>query len=429
MTENQFDDSVKNKIRDHRSPVPDDMWERIVQKKDKDRKGLLFFFRWLAVLVLGVCLGGFFLLNHTKQEPQQANHVSSGQNDSTGRNISSSRDRNLNATTPGSEEKERKEENSSDVVQHLPTSKKGSYPSQHLPTNKTGSYSSNRVRVTKNNKGNLKLASNEKAYSEKAISEIGVSEAAVAVAAAKGMQNSTSQKDSKAGDKGDSALNPTGVVNVPAAVVKPAPEKSLKDSAQKAAVKKTQEDSANNRKWYLDIYASPDLPMDHTENTFSSIMKLSYTVGLRINRAFGKHFSGKIGIQYSRINFGMLDSISYMHGTTNHLNSFDLPFLAGYSFGDEKLKMTITAGGILNISTSVPDSSLAYFFKKNTGFCLYFGFNLERKINQKISVYLEPYYRYRLSSMTISSVEFDKFIDVVGLSFGARIYFLKPTKK
>ena len=36
-------------------------------------------------------------------------------------------------------------------------------------------------------------------------------------------------------------------------------------------------------------------------------------------------------------------------GTVNHLKSFDLPFLAGYSFGAEKLKMTITAGGIANL--------------------------------------------------------------------------------
>ena len=50
MTEDQLDDSLKNKIRDYRSPVPDGMWERI-QKKDKDRKGFLFFFRWFAVLI------------------------------------------------------------------------------------------------------------------------------------------------------------------------------------------------------------------------------------------------------------------------------------------------------------------------------------------------------------------------------------------
>ena len=153
-------------------------------------------------------------------------------------------------------------------------------------------------------------------------------------------------------------------------------------------------------------------------------MKLSYTVGLRINRAFGKHFSGKIGIQFSQINF--TDSLSYQNGSGGHLKSFDLPVLAGYSFGDEKLKMTVTTGGIFNISTSTSDVS---FYKTNTGLSLYLGFNFEKKINQKISIYLEPYYRYRLTSMTISSVQFDKFIDVVGLSFGARYYFLKPTKK
>jgi hypothetical protein len=403
MTENQFDDSLKNKIRDHRSPVPDDMWERINQKKDKDRKGFLFFFRWLAVLILGVCLGGYLLMNHTKQTSRPADHVLASQHPKQGE------------ATPAShlnKEELRTEENSSTVAQHLPVSKKGSYSSNPFPAPKKGSYSSGPVRELKENKGNFKSISNEKAVSE---------------TEAKGIQNSTVQKDSLAVVGGDSVLNKTGAVNKPAPVVKPAPDKSPADSSKKAVVKNNIKDSAVDKKWYLDIYASPDWPIDQTKYTSSNYIykqfKLSYTVGLRINRTFGKHFSGKIGIQFSQINF--TDSLSYANGTVSHLKSFDLPVLAGYSFGDEKMKMTVTAGGILNISTSIPYNSIAYFFKTNSGFSLYLGFNLEKKVNQKISIYLEPYYRYRLTSMTVSTVEFDKFIDVAGLSFGARYYFLK----
>ncbi|HEY4874875.1 MAG TPA: hypothetical protein VIH86_04845, partial [Puia sp.] len=40
--ENEFDDFVRNKLNNFISPLPEDMWERINPKKDKDRK--LFFF-------------------------------------------------------------------------------------------------------------------------------------------------------------------------------------------------------------------------------------------------------------------------------------------------------------------------------------------------------------------------------------------------
>lgn len=45
-------------------------------------------------------------------------------------------------------------------------------------------------------------------------------------------------------------------------------------------------------KWRLDAYASPDLPLNGKGRP-------SYTIGLRLGRSFGQHFSEAIGIQYS----------------------------------------------------------------------------------------------------------------------------------
>src|SRR5712672_2816999 len=74
MIDIQFDDSLKNIIRDHRSPVPDDMWERIIQKEDKNRKGFLFFFRWFPILILTACLGSYLLFDNTKQNLKPVKH-------------------------------------------------------------------------------------------------------------------------------------------------------------------------------------------------------------------------------------------------------------------------------------------------------------------------------------------------------------------
>ncbi len=409
MTEDQLDDALKNKIRDHQSPVPDDMWDRIIQKKEKDRKGFLFFFRWFTILLLGICLGGYLAMNHAKQKTEPVNHALS------------SRDLKPGVDTLASylnKEAVKTKENTPAVTEYLPKSNKGSYSSKPFPIRKKESYSSRLKRASKENEGNYKSVNDKKI---------------VLATTAAGAQNSSPQSDSLAGEKGDSALNTTGTVSKTPPVVKTVPDKPHADSSQKAAVKKTQQDSVDGKKWYLDIYASPDWPMDHTtytsSNHISETMKLSYTFGLRISRSFGKHFSGKIGIQYSKINFTYPDSLSYLNSKVSHLKSFDLPFLAGYSFGAEKLKMTITAGGIVNFYSFYTGDPSGDIFKTNTGFSLYLGFNLEKKINQKISIYLEPYYRYRLTSMTVSTVEFNKFIDVAGLSIGGRYYFLKRTKR
>src|SRR5579864_1360106 len=371
------------------------MWDRIIQKKDKDRKGFLFFFRWFTILLLGICLGGYLLMNHTRQKSKPDNLVlASG--DSQEAKAGSLPHLNKEAVKT-------KENSAIDIQQH--------------PSEKSRSYSSGTHKELMAKDENFGPFNEEKAVLKTSV---------------EGSQNSTLQSDSLASGNGDSVTNKTETGKKPLVIVKPA-VKSPVDSSQKSIVKKTQKDSSTDKKWYLDIYVSPDWPIDHTtytsSNYISGTMKLSYTIGLRINRAFGKHFSGKIGIQYSQINFTYPDSLNYLSGTVNHLKSFDLPVLAGYSFGDEKLKMTITAGGIVNLTSFYTGDPFGDVFKTNTGFSLYLGFNLEKKVNQKISIYLEPYYRYRLTSMTISSVEFDKFIDVVGLSIGARYYFLKRTKK
>ena len=54
MTDNQFDNSFKNILGGYNSPVPEGLWERIIQKKDKDRKGFIFFFKLFGIGLLPV---------------------------------------------------------------------------------------------------------------------------------------------------------------------------------------------------------------------------------------------------------------------------------------------------------------------------------------------------------------------------------------
>ena len=67
MTENQFDEFFRDKLQQHASQVPDDMWQRITEKKDKDRK-IFFIPRWyyLTALLLLLTISGTVYFMHTQ---------------------------------------------------------------------------------------------------------------------------------------------------------------------------------------------------------------------------------------------------------------------------------------------------------------------------------------------------------------------------
>jgi hypothetical protein len=84
----------------------------------------------------------------------------------------------------------------------------------------------------------------------------------------------------------------------------------------------------------------------------------------------------------------------------------------------------VNTGVIFNLYSWL-DAGQTSYFKTNTGLSLYLGLNFSKHINERMEIFSEPYYRYRLSSMTNSTVDFLKFIDVAGISFGVRYHFKK----
>ena len=76
MADNQFDEIFKNRLPGYESPVPDDMWERIVLTKDKDRKGFFFFFKLSGLFLLGFGVGYILLFGININSPEgQKNSV------------------------------------------------------------------------------------------------------------------------------------------------------------------------------------------------------------------------------------------------------------------------------------------------------------------------------------------------------------------
>jgi hypothetical protein len=379
ISDNQMDQFFRDRLRDYPSSVPGDMWDRILEKKKRDRMFWLFFFRLfaIAVLVLGLT-GGYLIFNQKKSSVNNTtNNVTKNQ-------------------TP--------------IVANVP--KADSSHSSPVPDQKLSSGINSDLKNTGHkNKTPINYfdaadhtkpkRSGEDISSEKENTTRGITEHTTkAITASAG---AVASNETKIKDENDS-LNKKSLAKTAAV-----------DSSQKKDTKKPEKQNQLNGKWYLDLYASPDYPIIFPHESEQS--KLSYTIGIRLNRSLGKHFSVKTGIQYSRLNMGEADS-----GRANlNLNRLDIPVLAGYSIGNQNLKTTINGGAIF----SWPLDGGSDFFTTNTGVSLYLGINFEEKINEKISLFAEPYYRYQLTNMTASTISFIKFVDVVGINIGVRYYFKK----
>ncbi len=104
MTEKIFDDYVRDKLRNHSSPIPDGLWEKIA--KEKDRRPVGFF--WNNRLMTGlfllavVAIGGFMLWqtnSNTKQVTATKETASTNQIQTINKTGTSTPSSNNNSTT------------------------------------------------------------------------------------------------------------------------------------------------------------------------------------------------------------------------------------------------------------------------------------------------------------------------------------------
>jgi hypothetical protein len=389
ISDNQMDEFFKGRFRDYPSAVPEDMWERIIEKKKRDRMFWLFFFRLFAIVILSLSLvGGYFIFNQKKS-------VSVIGMDSTKINHTPVTNDTMKAS-----------------LSDLPIHQDQLQLSQIIKANKkTNQKEKPRINYsekfgpakenTKDNTASSKVENTSRVPSTSSESSV--------------PKDPNGAKENKM-EKGKDKLDKKAVVIATTPIIKATVPDSLQSKDSKKSETKNKSD---NRKWYLDLFASPDYPIisPHNERELS---KLSYTIGIKLNRSLGKNFSVKTGIQYSQININARDSFGIIH-----LMRLDLPVLAGYSMGSGNLKTTINGGVDFNLYTWLHVTNLQDFFKTNTGLSLYLSVNFEERINGRFSLFGEPYYRYQLTSMTVSSVSSMKFIDIVGINIGARYYFKK----
>ena len=230
------------------------------------------------------------------------------------------------------------------------------------------------------------------------------------------------------------------------------------------------EENAAGNKTYIEIYGGPDIAFRSLSDTGNSTylqkrkestkFSSAYSAGIRYTRVFGNGMSIRTGVNYSQINEkftyvqGNLVQVTYIidaNGDTtgsyittgtryktthNKFRTIDVPLLIGYELGNGKFHANINAGVIINayswqkgevldaslkpVSITTGKANSPYQYKTNIGLGFMTGISAYYKLNEKIHILAEPYFRYSLSPMSKENLTFKQKYNTAGLRLGIR---------
>jgi len=456
MTENQFDEFFRNKLGDYSSKVPDDMWQRIKQKKDRDRT--VFILLLLLLLVTGGATSYFIFTD--KETPNSNLALSQKKSvEHSDNKTSFNKNQKHETITAQNDTASLNQKKNPFIIDEITKHELNSatvYPSK------------------RNNSKNVEenfLKQNEIEITQNNLSTANLSQQNISFNNADSLKNNFANENAKPDDE--------VVIKKEELKTSMIKKDSLKEEQKNAQVYKSEKNSHSPiiNKAFFEVYASPDIPVSRTSGNHAylqhkdstSNMQLSYTFGARIGALIGEHFVIKTGLQYSQVNekfnytkknatrtvpvvvqrtlpdangvertvsdtSTLIQVGSQYKLNYNHYKSFDLPLIIGYETAGERYKASFNTGIILNIKTTykgdILDSSLnavdvnsKNFYKSNTGMSLYFGLGLSTRLNNNFQLFTEPYTRYRLSNMTNTNEAFTQKINVGGLSLGLKYNF------
>jgi len=231
------------------------------------------------------------------------------------------------------------------------------------------------------------------------------------------------------------------------------------------------EKNASGNKKYLEIYAGPDYAFRSFSDTGNSEylrrrkestkFSSAYSAGVRYTRVFNNAMSVRAGANYSQINEkftfsqGNLVQVTYIIGsngdtlgsytttgtryktTVNKYRSIDIPIAMGYEVGNGKWHANINAGVVVNIyswqkgdvldtaynpvSITTGKGSSPYQFKTNAGVGFIGGVSVYYKLNDRLHLMAEPYFRYNFSPMNKDNITLKQKYQTAGLRIGIRV--------
>jgi hypothetical protein len=498
IADGQFDAFVAGKLKDHEAPVPAGLWEKIMPEEDDDDKVIFWWFRYpaAAVLLLGLltagAIGGYFYLIH-QQEADTAVHLKKQLPATQGISGQEEHQPTQTGNSPDAPQNEKAAPSSIHIPPADAANKEAAANPSGSSSNKNLSSPGNREESnsTESSAASVTGLRKKKAIDLRPVHTNDLNDLTQRAYDPFIDKNNTAQVS--AGNTEEMESYPDRLrlagLTMPAGLNTNTQSQSLFDkqlstlnhTAQFKNVIICPSDNKNrNTDWYLEAYASPDIPFKSFNNVSASqlyllkkdsaeSMQVSYTAGLRLVKPITDNFLVKAGLQYSQINqkyvyrtenevktttvvtvrtiirapgdtvvvqdTSVLQTVGFRTNTVrNRFRTIDVPVTVGYQFGNDDLKIGINAGVVVNLSSwyqgVLLDSSLATVpinksgngvYKTNIGLGLIGGISVIKKLSDDMQVFFEPYFRYNLSNMTTGQASYQQKFSVGGLSLGLRL--------
>jgi hypothetical protein len=472
MTDKIFDDFFKNKLKGHSASVPDDMWNRILEKKEPVKPVGFFVPKTLLSVsgLIAICtLIGYLMLQTPSRVSENQDKNITAEIVLPNKNTNTS----VSKTKPEIDVVKQKTQTVNDAEKENSGVEKFSENSSLLKDQVVGTESSiDALPSLKNQPTNSttkieKVANNTIAkmtgLAGKDEREIGVFSLTNFNRAQESILSFTAKEERHFNTNETNAklLSQLNAYSISCLLDCP----------------KTRRPGRND--WYVEVFASPDYAIKSISKNNSidpnyfkrkdstETMEGSFTAGVRVSKSIGENMLLKTGLQYSQINeqfkyrtenerrlttvvtirtiirapgdtvrisdTSMIEQIGYREKVThNKYRSIDVPIILSYEWG-EGWKKGINAGVLLNLHSwqqgEMLDTSYmpvafnkanSQTFKTNIGVGVYVGFSLLKDIGNKTEIFAEPYFRYNISNMTTDKGLFNQKFNVAGLNLGIR---------
>lgn len=467
-----FDDFVKDMLHNHKSPVPNGLWDKIVAEKET-QKPVVFWWtdkRWYmaaAACLLLICGTCFVIIN--KQKADEVATKSEIPNKETNKTTQPSKTETIDNNTTLNQNNSNNDNSSNTVANNTENKSDKDSKTTNIITDNKESSANNSVFSSKRNKKRVVTATNDSQFTnDKSQNE----------------QLPFTQNDNLALDNSDNLVSKFAQANtVSLSKLFNYNTKDITSLKLKNQTKIFGLDCPNYKPatWYLEAYGSADYTMKNVfaygvSDTYlqridsTTKMNGGFTFGLRISKTINDNFLIKSGLQYTQRNEqftsksdsiitttsvvtvrtivrggGLSDTtvrdtatvqqIGYRKRVTNNqYKSLEIPLLLSYENGNNKWHYAINGGIIANLTSwyqgETLDTSFQLvplsakntngFYKSNLNLSLYAGVSIIRNISERLDIFAEPYFRYGISNTNTSAAGYSQRFNATGLTLGIR---------
>jgi hypothetical protein len=443
MKEEKFDNFFKNRLSNYESPIPDELWGKI---RPNERRKTFLFYKWLAAFTLALfVLGGgyWYFLPSGKSKTNKTGKVTNRKNLTQNDSLHLKKSLQHHTTTI------RFQNNS-----HLSLTQKKLLKEETTihPATNTFSFLPHKAEMIA-----LPFSSFE-------------------------IRHITNTNLNELFEQQHSLLLPSVSGKY---ITK---EKTFSQlSENNSNTGKQQQKTKKATPFYIEWYAAPQWLWEETwnytnqsynyslaaneEKRFSLQPRLSFATGIGITKPFSKHWSLKSGVHYSQVNekytysqypyARTVTSISQRDITVdnqpviisdtaqyiqigleqrsgyNRYRSFHIPLLLSYTTEkDKNFSFAAHAGVMINVynfysgetmnknAEIVPIKS-DHYYKHHTGLGIYVGLRAEKKIQENIRLFAEPYWNAGFSNSTTSQTQYNRKLQTGGVAIGIQYKWQK----